>query len=72
MKLGTYIMAPHPTLTTYYMSLPSVCVTVYIYPLIVARQRVGRNVIAAANTRAVRVVSQECTRTVLPRTSYVI
>jgi hypothetical protein len=58
----------------------SVCL--YVYPSIVARQRLSRNVTAATNTHAtigelldasVRVVSKESRRLVLPRTfvSYV-
>jgi hypothetical protein len=44
----------------------------YVYPSIVARQRLGKNVTAATNTRlfyAVRVVSKESRLLVLPRTS---
>jgi hypothetical protein len=68
-----------------YKSLPSVCVSVYIYPSIVARKRLFINVTAARNSRgivgrvvfnAVRVISKEsrplvCGKhpQILPRTS---
>jgi hypothetical protein len=52
MKLGTYIMAPEPISRAYFInaSHPSVCL--YLYPPIVARQRLCKNVIAAAITHA--------------------
>jgi hypothetical protein len=49
-KFGMYSMAPEPISTAYVINLPhqSVC----LYPLIVARQRLGKNVTAATNTHA--------------------
>jgi hypothetical protein len=46
MELGMYIMAPEPVLTA---PVPSVCASTY--PPIVARQRLGKHVPAAKNTR---------------------
>jgi hypothetical protein len=45
MRVGMYIMAPEPILTTY--THQSVCL--YVYPPIAARQRLGKNVTAATN-----------------------
>jgi hypothetical protein len=74
-----YIMAPQPIATAYPINTlhQPVCVCVYIS--IVARQRLSINVTAARNNRgilrrivfyAVRVVSKESMRLVLPITSY--
>jgi hypothetical protein len=77
MKLGMYIMAPELVSTAYFInpSHESVC----LYPPNVARQWLGKHVPAATrNNRkniggvvfyAVRVVSKESRRLVLPRTS---
>jgi hypothetical protein len=46
MKLGMYIMAPE----LIYSSRQSVCL--YMYPPIVGRQRLGKNVTTAKNTHA--------------------
>jgi hypothetical protein len=45
-------MAPEPIATAYFInpSLQSVCL--YVYPLLVARQRLGKNFTAATNTQA--------------------
>jgi hypothetical protein len=64
MKLGMYIMAPDPISTAYFInpSHKSVCLYVYSLSLLgkgwvkcippfIARQRLGRHVPAAANTR---------------------
>jgi hypothetical protein len=59
-------------------------VCLYVYPSVVARQRLGKNVTAATNTRnnrrivgrvvsyAVRVVSEDSRRLILSRTSCMI
>jgi hypothetical protein len=48
MKLGTYIMAPEPVSTAYFIN-PSHHFVYYL--LIAARQRLGERVPAAKNTR---------------------
>jgi hypothetical protein len=81
MKLGMHIMAPEPASTAYFINPFLQYVCLYVYPLIVARQRLGKNVAAVTNTHthkrrivecvifyAVRVVSRESRRSVLPRT----
>jgi hypothetical protein len=52
MKLGTHIMATEPISTAYFINPSNLSVCLYVYPLIVARQRLGRNVTAAMNTQA--------------------
>jgi hypothetical protein len=42
MKLGMYIMAPEPISTVYFINHFHQPVYVYVYPPIVARQRLGR------------------------------
>jgi hypothetical protein len=51
MKLGKYIMAPQPISTTYLMipSYQSVCL--YVYTLVIARQRLGKNAAIVARQR---------------------
>jgi hypothetical protein len=49
-KLGTYIMAPEPMATAYFLNPSHESVCLYVYPLIVARQKLGKNVKAATNT----------------------
>jgi hypothetical protein len=56
MKLGMYIMAPELISTAYLLNPSRQSVCLYVYPLIVARQRLGRNVIAATNTRTNRII----------------
>jgi hypothetical protein len=51
MKLGMYIMAPKP-ISTSYLSPSQQSVCLYVYPPIVARQRLGKNVTTAKNTHA--------------------
>jgi hypothetical protein len=51
MKPGMYIMAPEPLSKTYFINPYHQSLCLYVYPLIVARQRLGRNVIAATNTQ---------------------
>jgi hypothetical protein len=52
MKLGTYIMAPEPISTAYFINLSHQSVCLHVYPPIVARQGLGKNVTAATNTHA--------------------
>jgi hypothetical protein len=47
-----YITAPEPISTTYFLNPFYQFVYLYVYPLLIARQRLGRNVTAAANTYA--------------------
>jgi hypothetical protein len=47
-----YIMAPEPVSTAYYINPSHQSVCIYVYPLIVARQRLGKKVTAATNTNA--------------------
>jgi hypothetical protein len=81
MQLGMYIMAPEPISTAYFINPCHQSVCLYVYLFIVARQRLGKNVSAATNTRrynrrivgrvvfcADRVLSKESRRLVLPRT----
>jgi hypothetical protein len=50
MKLGTYIMARERILTVYFINPFHHSACLCVYPLIVARQRLSRNVITATNT----------------------
>jgi hypothetical protein len=71
MKLGMYIMAHKPISTMYFINPSHQSVCLYVYPTIVARQRLGKHIPAATNTRnikklvgrivfcAVRVLSKE-------------
>jgi hypothetical protein len=80
-KLGTYIMASWPNSTAYLINPFHKPLCLYVYHSTVARQWLGKNVTAVTNTRsngttvervvfyAVRVVSMESSRLVLPRTS---
>jgi hypothetical protein len=52
MKLGMYIMAPEPISTTYFINPYHQCVRLYVYPPIVARQRLVKNVTTATNENA--------------------
>jgi hypothetical protein len=52
MKLGMYIMAPEPISTANFINLSYQFVCLYVYPAIVARQRLGKNVTAATSTHA--------------------
>jgi hypothetical protein len=49
MKLGMYIMAPQPISTACLMKPVSLCL--YVYPLVVARQRLGKNFSIIAKQR---------------------
>jgi hypothetical protein len=50
MKLGVYIMASEPISTAYFINPSHQSVCLYVYPPIVARQRLGRHVPVAVNT----------------------
>jgi hypothetical protein len=52
MKLGTYIIAPEPISTAYFINPSHQSVCLCMYSLIVARQRIGNNVAVATNTHA--------------------
>jgi hypothetical protein len=80
MKLGMYIMAPEPIPTAYFINPSHQSVCLYVYPPIVAKQRLGKNVTAATNTHAtieellgasfsVGSMSYEGKEAILPRTS---
>jgi hypothetical protein len=45
-------MAPEPISTAYFINPSHQSVCLYVYPPIVARQRLGKNVTAATNTQA--------------------
>jgi hypothetical protein len=51
MKLGMHIMAPEPISTAYLKNPSHQSVCLYVYPPIVARQRLGKNVTATTNTQ---------------------
>jgi hypothetical protein len=52
MKLGMYIMTRDPISVACFINPSSQPVCLYVYPLIVARQRLGKDVTAATNTDA--------------------
>jgi hypothetical protein len=52
MKLGTYIMAPEPISTAYFINPSHQSVCLYVYSLNVARQWLSKNVTVAMNTHA--------------------
>jgi hypothetical protein len=56
MKLGMYIMAPEPISTAYIINPSHQYVRPYVYPTIVARQRLGKSVTAATNTDNNRII----------------
>jgi hypothetical protein len=45
-------MTPEPISTAYFMNPSHQSVCLYLYPAIVARQRLGKNITAATNTHA--------------------
>jgi hypothetical protein len=47
-----YITAPEPISTAYFVNPSHQSVCLYVYPLIVGRQRLGKDVSAAKNTQA--------------------
>jgi hypothetical protein len=52
MKLGMCIMAPEPISTTHFINPSHQSVCIYVYPPIVARQRLGKNGTAPTDTQA--------------------
>jgi hypothetical protein len=50
MKLGMYIMVPEPISTAYFLNASDQSVYLYVYPPIVARQRLSKNFTATTNT----------------------
>jgi hypothetical protein len=52
MKFGMYIMAPEPISMAYFTNPSHQSVCLYVYPPIIARQRLGKNVTAATNSHA--------------------
>jgi hypothetical protein len=61
MKLDIYIIAAESILTAYFINLSHQSVCLYEFHTIVARQRLGKRVAAATNTRnSVRVCGSVC------------
>jgi hypothetical protein len=52
MKLDMYVMAPEPILTAFFINPFCQSVGLYVYPPVVDKQRLGKNVTAATNTDA--------------------
>jgi hypothetical protein len=50
MKLGIYIMALDPISKAYFINPSHQSVCLYVYPPLIARQRLGKHVSAATNT----------------------
>jgi hypothetical protein len=50
MKLSMYIMAPEPISAAYFLNPSHQSMHLCVYPLLVARQRLGKHVPAAMNT----------------------
>jgi hypothetical protein len=59
MKLGMYIIAPEPISTAYFINPSHQSVCLYVYPLIVAKQRLGRRILAATNTHVIEELLDE-------------
>jgi hypothetical protein len=55
-KFGMYIMSPEHISTAYFINPSHQSVYLYVYPPVVAKQRLGKNVTAATNTHATRIV----------------
>jgi hypothetical protein len=53
-KSGMYMTPPEPISTAYFINHFHQSVCLYVYPLIVARQRIGNNVTAATNTQTIK------------------
>jgi hypothetical protein len=51
MKLGMHIMAPEVISMAYFINTSHQSVCIYVYPLIVARQRLVKHIPTGANTR---------------------
>jgi hypothetical protein len=49
MKFGMCIVALEPIPIAYFINLPSVCVSICVFPPVIARQWLGKNVTAAIN-----------------------
>jgi hypothetical protein len=70
MKLGMYIMAPEPIPKGHFINPSHQSVCLYVYPPIVTRQPLGKNVKAPTYATYVgRVVSKQSRRSVIHRTS---
>jgi hypothetical protein len=82
MKLGMYIMAPEPISAAYFINPSHQFICLYVCPPIAARQRIekkryrgneytrgNRRIVGRVVFYAIRVVSKESRRFVLPRTS---
>jgi hypothetical protein len=80
MKLDMYIMAPEPITTAYCINPSHQSLCLFVYPLIVARQRLGKNVMRQQIHLKTEELSdglflcgpfrmKESRRLVLPRTS---
>jgi hypothetical protein len=52
-KIGMHIIAPEPISTAYLINPSDQYVCLYVYPSIVARQRLGKNVTVGTNTHAI-------------------
>jgi hypothetical protein len=52
MNLGMHIMLPEPISAAYFGNPSHHFVYLYVYPSLVARQRLGKNVTATTNTHA--------------------
>jgi hypothetical protein len=78
MKPGMHIIEPEPISTAYFINPSHKSVCLHMYPTIVARQRLRKNVTAATIEEFLdfsfsmrsRVESNASRRLVLPRTSY--
>jgi hypothetical protein len=54
MKLGMYIMTPEPISAAHFINPSYQPVCLYVYPLIVAKQRFDKNVTGGTNTHATK------------------
>jgi hypothetical protein len=52
MKRGMYVMTPEPISTLYFVNPSHQSVCLYVYPIVVARQRLDKSVPAATNAHA--------------------
>jgi hypothetical protein len=71
MELGMYITAPEPISTAHFINPSRLYVCLYVYPPIVARQRLSRHVPMAGNTYNNRTVGRDvfCAVSVSPKES---
>jgi hypothetical protein len=51
MKLGMYVMELEPISAEYFINPSPQSVCLYVYPSVVTKQRLGKNVTAATNTQ---------------------